>query len=158
MLYSLLLSVLLVTFVIIVESYIKRVRRESIEADTEDLIDQYTSRVKKGMNKNEAISKLLENENIKKDYSKHELDFQIVTEIGDKKITELNDDFDWELPPSSKEADRLISECANKVKKGQDLHEAIDELYKHQEVQKYYDRMDLFYIVDELSGFVWKRR
>ena len=157
MIYYLFLSVLLVTFVIIVESYIKRIRRESIEADTEDLIDQYTSRVKKGMNKNEAISKLLENENIKKDYSKHELDFQIVSEIGDKKIAELNDDFDWELPPSSKEADRLISECADKVKKGQDLHEAIDELYKHKEVQKYYDRMDLFYIVDELSGFVWKR-
>ena len=126
--------------------------------DADELIDKYTLLVKEGMDKNEAIEKLLQFEIIAKQYSKHELDFFIVSDIGDSKIADLNKDFDLELPPTSEEALRLIRECALKVKNGDHskafLHNAIDELYSHEEIQKYYNKDDLFYIVDERSGFV----
>ena len=77
-----------------------------------------------------------------------------------KEIADLNKDFDWELPPTSEEALRLIRECTMKVKNGDhskaSLHNAIDELYSHEEIQKYYNKDDLFYIVDGNAGLVTK--
>tara|TARA_B100000787_G_C15979071_1_gene200753 strand:+ start:75 stop:512 length:438 start_codon:yes stop_codon:yes gene_type:complete len=128
--------------------------------DAEELIDKYTLLVKEGMDKNEAIEKLLQFEIIAKQYSKHELDFFIVSDIGDSKIADLNKDFDWELPPTSEEALRLIRECTLKVRNGDHshttLHNAVDELYSHEEIQKYYNKDDLFYIVDGNAGLVSK--
>ena len=53
---------------------------------------------------------------------------------------------------------RLIRECTLGVKNGDHshatLHNAIDELYSHEEIQKYYNKDDLFYIVDGNAGLV----
>ena len=84
----------------------------------------------------------------------------IVSDIGDRKIADLNKDFDLELPPTSEEALRLIRECVFKVKNGDHshttLHNAVDELYAHEEIQKYYGKDDLLYIVDGDAGMVTK--
>ena len=149
---------------VIIGENMRRIKttKETIEElnDAEQLIDKYTLLVKEGMDKNEAIEKLLQFEIIAKQYSKHELDFFIVSDIGDSKIADLNKDFDWELPPTSEEALRLIRECTLKVKNGDHshatLHNAVDELYSHEEIQKYYNKDDLFYIIDGNAGLITK--
>jgi len=152
---------ILVALIIYFENFFfknKDTHQELIDDNNWDLIDEYTLLIKKGMDKNEAIGRLLENDNINKSFSKHELDMIIVSDIGDSKIADLNKDFDWELPPTSPEAERLINKYTLKVKNGDysvtSLHDAVDELYTHEEVQKYFGRDDLLYIVDERSGFV----
>ena len=159
--YIIIAAILFTVIVIIGESMGRsKTTKNTIEElnDADELIDKYTLLVKEGMDKNEAIEKLLQFEIIAKQYSKHELDFFIVSDIGDSKITDLNKDFDWELPPTSEEALRLIRECTLKVKNGDHshatLHNAIDELYSHEEIQKYYNKDDLFYIVDGNAGLV----
>ena len=161
--YIIIAAILFTVIVIIGESMGRsKTTKDTIEElnDADELIDKYTLLVKEGMDKNEAIEKLLQFEIIAKQYSKHELDFFIVSDIGDSKIADLNKDFDWELPPTSEEALRLIRECTLKVKNGDhskaSLHNAIDELYSHEEIQKYYNKDDLFYIVDGNAELVTK--
>ena len=164
MIFYLIIAAILVTVIVIIGENMGRSKttKDTIEElnDADELIDKYTLLVKEGMDKNEAIEKLLQFEIIAKQYSKHELDFFIVSDIGDSKIADLNKDFDWELPPTSEEALRLIRECTLKVKNGDHshatLHNAIDELYRHEEIQKYYNKDDLFYIVDGNAGMVTK--
>tara|TARA_B100001094_G_scaffold280191_1_gene290845 strand:- start:377 stop:877 length:501 start_codon:yes stop_codon:yes gene_type:complete len=164
MIIYIIIAAILFTVIVIIGENMGRSKtaKDAIEElnDAEELIDKYTLLVKEGMDKNEAIEKLLQFEIVAKQYSKHELDFFIVYDIGDSKIADLNKDFDWELPPTSEEALRLIRECTLKVKNGDhskaSLHNAIDELYSHEEIQKYYNKDDLFYIVDGNAGLVTK--
>ena len=162
MIIYIIIAAILFTVIVIIGENMGRSKtaKDTIEElnDADELIDKYTLLIKEGMDKNEAIEKLLQFEIIAKQYSKHELDFFIVSDIGDSKIADLNKDFDWELPPTSPEAERLINKYTLKVKNGDysvtSLHDAVDELYSHEEIQKYYNKDDLFYIVDERSGFV----
>ncbi len=164
MIFYIIITCILFTVIVIIGENMGRSKtaKDTIEElnDAEELIDKYTLLVKEGMDKNEAIEKLLQFEIIAKQYSKHELDFFIVSDIGDSKIADLNKDFDWELPPTSEEALRLIRECTLKVRNGDHshttLHNAVDELYSHEEIQKYYNKDDLFYIVDGNAGLVSK--
>ena len=164
MIIYIIIAAILFTVIVIIGENMGRSKtaKDAIEElnDADELIDKYTLLVKKGMDKNEAIEKLLQFEIIAKQYSKHELDFFIVYDIGDSKIADLNKDFDWELPPTSEEALRLIRECTLKVKNGDHshatLHNAVDELYSHEEIQKYYNKDDLFYIVDGNAGLITK--
>ena len=164
MIIYIIIAAILFTVIVIIGENMGRSKttKDTIEElnDAEELIDKYTILVKEGMDKNEAIEKLLQFEIIAKQYTKHELDMFIVSDIDDSKIADLNKDFDWELPPTSEEALRLIRECTLKVKNGDhskaSLHNAIDELYSHEEIQKYYNKDDLFYIVDGNAGLVSK--
>ena len=164
MIIYIIIAAILFTVIVIIGENMGRSKatKDTIEElnDADELIDKYTFLVKEGMDKNEAIEKLLQFEIIAKQYTKHELDMFIVSDIGDSKIADLNKDFDWELPPTSEEALRLIRECTLKVRNGDHshttLHNAVDELYSHEEIQKYYNKDDLFYIVDENAGLVTK--
>ena len=164
MIIYIIIAGILFTIIVIIGENMGRSKtaKDTIEDlnDADELIEKYTFLVKEGMDKNEAIKKLLQFEIIDKQYTKHELDMFIVSDIDDSKIADLNKDFDWELPPTSEEALRLIRECTLKVKNGDHshatLHNAIDELYSHEEIQKYYNKDDLFYIVDGNAGLVTK--
>ena len=164
MIIYIIIAGILFTIIVIIGENMGRSKtaKDTIEDlnDADELIEKYTFLVKEGMDKNEAIKKLLQFEIIDKQYTKHELDMFIVSDIDDSKIADLNKDFDWELPPTSEEALRLIRECTLKVKNGDhskaSLHNAIDELYSHEEIQKYYNKDDLFYIVDGDTGMVTK--
>ena len=164
MIIYIIIAAILFTVIVIIGENIGRSKtaKDTIEQlnDVDKIIDKYTLLVKEGMDKNEAIEKLLQFEIIAKQYSKHELDMFIVSDIGDSKIADLNKDFDWELPPTSEKALRLIRECVFKVKNGDHshatLHNAVEELYTHEEIQKYYGKDDLLYIVDGDAGMVTK--
>ena len=164
MIFYIIIAGILFTVIVIIGENMGRSKttKDTIEElnDADELIDKYTFLVKEGMDKNKAIEKLLQFETIAKQYTKHELDMFIVSDIGDRKIADLNKDFDLELSPTSEEAERLIRECVFKVKNGDhsktSLHNAIDELYSHEEIQKYYNKDDLFYIVDGNAGLVTK--
>jgi len=164
MIIYIIIAGILFTIIVIIGENMGRSKtaKDTIEDlnDADELIEKYTFLVKEGMDKNEAIKKLLQFEIIDKQYTKHELDMFIVSDIDDSKIADLNKDFDWELPPTSEEALRLIKECVFKVKNGDHshatLHNAVDELYTHEEIQKYYVKDDLLYIVDGDAGMVTK--
>ena len=61
--------------------------------NSDKLIDKYIHLIKNGMKKDKAIDELMAFEEISKDYDKSDIEFIIFSEINDKKIAKLDDDF-----------------------------------------------------------------
>lgn len=61
--------------------------------NSDKLIDKYIILIKNGMNKEKAIDELMANEDIKKSYDRSDIEFILVSEIDDKNIANLDDDF-----------------------------------------------------------------
>ena len=79
MIFIIIITGILVTAILIIGENMGRSKtaKATIKElnDADELIEKYTLLVKEGMDKNEAIEKLLQFEIIAKQYSKHELDF-----------------------------------------------------------------------------------
>tara|TARA_B100001093_G_C26734391_1_gene973747 strand:- start:72 stop:272 length:201 start_codon:yes stop_codon:yes gene_type:complete len=61
--------------------------------NSDKLIDKYITLIKSGMNKDKAIDELMTHEDIKKSYDRSDIEFILVSEIDDKSIANLDDDF-----------------------------------------------------------------
>ena len=61
--------------------------------NSDKLIDKYITLIKSGMNKDKAIDELMTHEDIKKSYDRSDIEFILVSEIDDKNIANLDDDF-----------------------------------------------------------------
>jgi hypothetical protein len=61
--------------------------------NSDKLIDKYITLIKNGMDKDKAVDELMSHEDIKKSYDRSDIEFILVSEIDDKNIANLDDDF-----------------------------------------------------------------
>ena len=75
------------------EKYNQRIKDEALAQEFHDITTKYINLIKEGMDKDKAIDEIFTIDEIKKRYTKWEMDLYIVTEISDKKIARLNESY-----------------------------------------------------------------
>lgn len=75
------------------EKYNQRIKGEALAQEFHDITNKYINLIKEGMDKDKAIDKIFTFDTMKKMYTKWEIDLYIVTEINNKKIARLNENY-----------------------------------------------------------------
>jgi len=79
-------------YLIYKEKYNQRIKDEALAQEFHDITNKYINLIKEGMDKDKAIDEIFTFDTMK-NYTKWEIDLYIVTEINNKKIARLNENY-----------------------------------------------------------------